>query len=147
MRNLTIVIFIALASICYSQNEITTWQEIHPEIIFIEQADFNQLSDSKKSMLDGKMIVYSNQIKQSDILAFENTKQFKHPNAIFNYSDFHAQDIKNWLGQNKDIITMHQSEFDSLSTEKQSKLIEANALVFSGDFLTLNDIISYEESH
>ena len=57
-----------------------------------------------------------------------------------------AQEIKNWLGQNQEIIKIQQSEFNNLSNERQAELIEAKALVYTGIFLTLNDIISYEES-
>ncbi len=147
MKNLTTVMFMGLFAASYAQTDISIWQETHPEITFIEQADFNQLTDDQKVLIQKSTIVYNQEIKQSDILAFENKKQSQHPNAIFNYSDLHAQEIKNWLGQNQEIIKIQQSEFDNLSMDRQAELIEAKALVYSGNFLTLNDIISYEESH
>lgn len=147
MKNLLTICFTATFGAFFAQSEVSIWQQDHPEITFLEQTDFNQLTAEQQSLIAKKTIVYYQEIQVSDILAFENEKQSKHPNAIFSYADTNAQEIKNWLGLNQDIITVNQVEFESLPLGKQTELLEAEALVYSGDFLTLIDITSYEESH
>lgn len=145
--NLFLLSFLAFNISFAQDSDIKSWQNSHPEIVFIEQLDYDNLSEEKKSLFNANAIIYTEEIKYTDILAFENQKQLKHPNSLFNYNDPNAQDIKNWLGINKHLTIIRQSKFDSLSSEKQEELIQVQAMVYNGDFLTLNDINSYEESH
>ena len=58
-----------------------------------------------------------------------------------------AEFIKQWIGQNKHITIISLQDYNALPMEERAKLNENDALVFDGEFLTLNDIESYEESH
>lgn len=125
----------------YAQQELSLqqWQKAHPEITFISEKKWNNLSDEERNLLGNKYIVYS------DDMTFEEVKsQIKSnstPNVPFSYDDPNAQLIKDWLGENSNVTVLRgeRTKEDSLD------LYRPNTLVYFGEFLTLNDIQNYEQ--
>jgi hypothetical protein len=140
--------FLCIQTTLAQELNVAEWQKTHPEILFIEQETYNSFSEEQLNKLGQDIIVFNHEIQESDIKSFLTQKSSKlHPNAQFDYSDPNADYIKQWIGLNKHIPIISLQEYNTLSMEERYKLNEKDALVFDGDFLTLNDIEEYEESH
>lgn len=149
MKYLLILIGFFFVNLSYSQEiNIPEWQKTHPEVLFMEQETYSLLSEEQLDKIGQSIIVFNVEIQESDIKTYLTQKSSKlHPNAQFDYSDPNAEFIKQWIGQNKHITIISLQDFNALSMIDRAKLNENNTLVFDGDFLTLNDIEGYEESH
>lgn len=149
MKLLSILLgFLFMQSAQAQDLNIAEWQKTHPEVIFIEQSTYNSFSEEQLEKLNNNIIVFNTEIQEDDIKSYLTQKSSKlHPNAVFDYSDVNAEFIKQWVGQNKHITIISLQGYNALSMEERAKLNENDALVFDGEFLTLNDIEGYEESH
>lgn len=140
--------FVFMQNVQAQDLNIAEWQKTHPEVIFIEQSTYNSFSEEQLNKLNDNIIIFNTEIEADDIKSYLTKKSSKlHPNAAFDYSDQNAEFIKQWIGQNKHITTISLQDYNALPMVERAKLNENDALVFDGEFLTLNDIEGYEESH
>lgn len=131
----------------FSQSqEISDWQQIHPNVIFIETKDFTPEFEEKLISLKQEFIVYNNEISINDIESYV-TQSYEKSGANQLRNDGGKQLIKDWIGQNPHIKIITQIDFDNASTEKQNLLMDENALILIGEKLTITDIQNYETTH
>lgn len=131
----------------YAQTqEIAEWQRINPNVIFIESSDLTPEFEQQLASLNQKYIVYTNEISVED-LAIYTAKSAEDSFIGQTKNGGELQQIKDWLGQNPSIQIISRSDFDSASEDKQTFLLNNNALVLIGEKLTQTDIENYEANH
>ena len=134
----------------FAQNqEISNWQQIHPNVIFIESSDFTPDFEEKLIALKQEFIVYSTKIDVNDITNYETKTYEKSGTSVSDQirNDDGNQLIKDWLGQNQTIKIVPRSDFESYDKQDRNLLITENALILAGESLTITDIENYEATH
>jgi hypothetical protein len=132
-----------------TNSEIVTWQHSHPEVIFIESSDLDRILESGIE-LQGKFIVYSDQVSIEDIANYEleeKTRQSDSESNIYSERDENANIIKLWLAQNGDLKILQRNYFDQLNETQKAMYLENGALILTTELLTLKDINDYESAH
>lgn len=62
----------------YEETAIRRWKKDHPSYKYISSEEYNMVPDNKKSLLEGRVFVYSGtKVKWSDIERFEAKNQRK----------------------------------------------------------------------
>lgn len=146
-KTLLILFLLITPIIGFSQSqEISDWQQIHPNVIFIEGKDFTTEFEEKLTALNQEYIIYSNEISINDIQGYE-TQAYEKSTTGEIRNDGGNQLIKDWLGKNQDLKIISRSAFESASASKQDLLINSNALILVGEKLTISDIENYEINH
>jgi len=148
--NLLLTLLVAISPCIIHAQELTIgeWQSNHPEVLFIEQEVFDAMSDDQQKKIRHKVIVYSDSIEVSDIEAYLEVQSSELAGQqSFDYADPNADYIKQWLGQNKDVLILTSENFNLLNPEQQAKVLESDAIILNGEFLTLDKISDYEAKH
>ena len=148
MKLLVILIgLLKLHSVQAQDININEWQSNHPEVIFIEQNLYVSFTEEQQNTLGQNIIVFDAQIQVEDIEFYQIHRHSELTSALFEYSDQNAALIKNWLGQNSQVEVIRSQEFDALTSEDQSKLIQNDALILTKEYLTLDKVAEYEANH
>jgi len=136
-----------LSSVSYSQqSEIADWQKKHPHVLFVEQGDYTPEFKAQLESFNRDVIVYDSEITMGLIDAYASQTYEKSTIYTVERID-EANDIKAWLGQNKGLKIVPQSQFITQTPAEQNSLIESGALILEGEKITLQDIENYEATH
>lgn len=139
------LLLVALPLIGLSQ-DIASWQQTHPQILFIEVNDLNHMEDDVIASLGDNVIIYQEEITYSDIEAFEfqSKSNSQEAEVINGKDDAELQFIKEWMARNPDIKLIKRSYFDSLDAARKKVYKQPNALILIGERITSKDIHLYE---
>ena len=129
----------------FSQSEeVSKWQQRNPNVVFISQDKFDELSDTQKSVLKNNYIIFSESITMSDIELYQEktvVKSVNHSATIFDYNDPNANFIKVWLGESH-VYCIQKDIYDTWTEDEMNEHPEV--LVYPGEYLTIQDITDYE---
>jgi hypothetical protein len=130
----------------FSQNntQIVTWQKQHPEIDFIREANFQQLSKAEKSLLlENGCIIFESHITEEIINSYAASHGLK--GIVAEKSSAEDLIVQTWLKTNPSVKIVTRSEFDRESQNVQEELMKCGTcLILSGDELTAEDIENYQ---
>lgn len=144
------IAFLAVSQFAISQNlEVQKWQENNPHVLFIEATDYAELSEQKKALLGSEFIVFNDKISQQDIANYLTSKSDieSTTKSIIDSNSPNADEVKAWLAKNSDLKIISNDYFSSLNQVEQQVYLEADALIYQGEHLTIEDIRQYNESH
>lgn len=126
-----------------SDSRIAAWVSTHPSVHIFSEANYNQLSSDFKSKLKDQVIVYKNKLTFDDLMAYDELEKSDPVSSQTAIKTKDAQIIKNWLGTHPDIKIIKQSEFQTMTEERQTMYQSAEALILNGEYLTIEDIANY----
>lgn len=131
-----------------TETDIEKWQQTHPDVIFINQTDYANLSEDNLVLFGDRVIIYTEEIRWNDIEEYEIAhKPAGHSTKSYAIDEQDAQAIKTWLYKHRDVKVISNDYYQSLSTDKQQVYTATGAFVLSGNVLTLQDIDTYESTH
>ncbi|MFT6922533.1 MAG: hypothetical protein ACJA1C_001538 [Crocinitomicaceae bacterium] len=132
--------------ITYGQETIEEWQSNHPNVLFIEQSDYNQLSEKSLASLKTDYIVFDTEITMEVIRLYQDQNtitQVELTPEKFN----EGNRIKAWIGEHQDVKIITNSYYSQLSTKEKTLFEGPNFILLAGDLITLEDIEHYENIH
>lgn len=141
MSKLILLLIFSLGAFISQSQSIQDWQKKHPDILLINEVD---ATENYIQILDKKgiqYIVYSGDI---NINAIEVATSSTAKSSIYSLNDPKADDIKNWIALHSDVKILTQSTFQSLDSLTKQFYLEINALIMSGELLTMEDIRNYQ---
>lgn len=139
------LLFLATYSIG-QETTISNWQRTHPTVIFIEESDLENFSDSEFSRLGQSVIIYSGEITAQDLESY--TSKMKSATSeieIYDSPDKETiRSVKNWLAANRHVKILKRSYFDQLSDERKAIYLSSDAMILAGEQITIEDILAYQ---
>ena len=148
MKTIITTAFLVLFSLnLNAQNEdLLSFQDQNPEIVFISQENFNLLSTEELQVLGENYILFDKNIELADIKNFDISLKTNFPINTKKYnkslSDEDIQ-IKLWKKERIDVKIVKRSVFEASSIQNQNTYLESHCLILIGETLTLQDILSY----
>ena len=125
---------------------ISNWKKLHPQVHIFSQHDFDQLSEDKKLLIaENVIVIQSNELSWSDIVAFEGDQVQK--GMAYSIEPEHAEEIKFWIASHPNAKVLTREYYDELTPERKQQYLQNDLLILGGNILTLSDIERYEENH
>lgn len=124
-------------------NQIETWQQQHPKVVFVSFDSYQLLSPKERDILKNKEVIYFNgEISMEDIYSYESKSLEKSSIYISDDSDY----IKQWISNNPNIKVIKNSTFQSASTSLQSEYVACSyCMIIDGEEIRLSDIENFEQ--
>jgi hypothetical protein len=124
-----------------AQSNTKQWKSANPTVLLIEESDVTP--DLLKSLEDNKSsyIIYTNELKQSDIENFEAS--LKDNSEQLRMRESEAEVIKIWFGEHPDVKIIKRSDYNNLNDDKKAIYEGEHALILETDVITLQDIENY----
>lgn len=148
MKQLLIVMYFtcSLLTIYAQSSEIITFQQNHPEIEFISQETFNNLSLDEIKLLGNHFILFNQNIESSDLSKFETNSKKENNSTEQNKIKSTEEDnlqIKIWKKNHQDVKIVKRSEFEALSPQDQINYTNFKCMILIGETITIQDILNY----
>ncbi len=137
----------SLLTIYAQSSEINNFQNNHPEVEFISQETFNNLSLDEIKLLGNNFILFNQNIESCDLSQFESNSQkennsLKQKNKIKSTEEDNLE-IKIWKKNHPDVKIVKRSEFDALSPQDQINYTNFECMILIGEIITIQDILNY----
>ena len=142
----SVVILLLFNTSIAQTNEVGEWQKKHPTVIFVQEQDYTPELAEKFSAKNIQVLVYAEEITMKLIDAYASDLAQQTNSALIERSDDGNQ-IKAWLAENQGLKIVPRSLFDEQDEKLQNLLLDSDALILSGEKLTLQDIENYENTH
>lgn len=140
------VIFMAYSGTAQVSEQLFQFQQTHPEVSFYEENDYNNLSTIEKEIIGENVIVFSQDINQSD-LSLYNYSTAKQNQSNQQETNPNSDVIKVWLSNHTDVKIVPQSMYLEGNQAMRDEYLQNDCLILLGDTVTLEDIKNYQLTH
>lgn len=137
----------ALPCVAQNQEELYAFQQNHPEISFYELSDYNNLSSVEKKLLGDKVVIYENDILQSNYADLNSTLDLKTNQTLQQENDSFTEVIKVWLANNQDVKIVPQSMYLEGNQAMRDEYLQNDCMILLGELITIEDIKNYQLTH
>lgn len=146
-RTAIVWIFLSTTFSSFSQDQsISSWQEKHPTVIFVEVNDIDNFNTNEWQLFNDHVIVYSDQITQQDLNSYELQSKLLSGNNDLPKED--AQFIKEWRARNPGLKIITQTYYNQLDDARKAVYHNnKKVIILSSDQLTIKDILNHENNH
>lgn len=138
----TLVAFFLLIKINAQETDyIKSWQQQHPNVVFVSNDSYHDMSPSERERLDNnEVIFFSGEISLDDINSYDASVE-KNEVFINNASEY----LKQWISDNADVKVVKNSQYESSTPAQQEEYLECTyCMVLIGEEISLDDISNYE---
>lgn len=142
----TVVILLLFKASIAQTHEVGDWQKKHPTVIFVQEQDYTTELAEQFNAKNIQVLVYAEEITMKLIDAYTSDLAQQTNSALIERSDDGSQ-IKVWLAENQGLKIVPRSMFEAQNEEQQLLLTNSDAMILSGEKLTLQDIENYENTH
>lgn len=149
MQKSLLLISLLSVSNVFSQHtdDLSSWQNSHPQVVVIEKLDYAHLTDEQKLLLGENLIIFDKEFTQADIEKYE-TDKLNHPDVSRTFiSEENASEIKTWLYFHPDVKIVYRDYYDSLSIADKELYDAHGVVIIEGKVLTIQDIENYESQN
>lgn len=149
MQKTLLLISLLSVSNVFSQqvDDLSSWQNNHPQVVVIEKLDYDHLTDDQKLILGENLIIFDKEFTQADIEKYESNKLNQSDVSRTHISEEDASEIKTWLHFHSDVKIVHREYYNSLSTADQEQYDAHGVVIIEGKVLTIQDIENYESQN